>query len=253
MRLPTLLLWFACLLVGSADPLTAKVRLQGRVTDAASGLGITGARVLLTDEQGRWVGVRTTDEDGGFEFRVRLHGPYRLTASRFGYIENTSPRLWLGDHEVVRVELRLDVGALLLAPLEIVARSTPSNSPVLSNFNARLRSGVTGTLLTRNDIERLKPGRVTDVLATVPGIRLENAGGAGHSRVAYLRRACPAQVFLDGFLLNRGGHSPAIDDVVAPGSVEGIEVYGGFSSVPAEFLNPDSQCGVIAIWTRRGG
>lgn len=253
MRLPVLFLCLPLLLVGSVDPLTAQVRLQGRVTDAATGLGIAGARVLLTDEQGRWVGVRTTDEDGGFEFRVRRHGPYRLTASRLGYIENTSPRVWLGDHEVVRVELRLDVGALLLAPLEIVARSRPSTSPMLSNFNARLRSGATGTLLTRNDIERLRPGRVTDVLATVPGIRLEYAGGAGHSRIAYMRSACPAQVFLDGFLLNRGGHTPAIDDVVAPGSVEGIEIYGGFGSVPAEFLNPESQCGVIAIWTRRGG
>ena len=44
-----------------------------------------------------------------------------------------------------------------------------------------------------------------------------------------------------------------IDEVISPGSVEGIEVYRGLSTVPAEFLNPDAECGVIAIWTRRGG
>jgi outer membrane receptor for ferrienterochelin and colicin len=69
------------------------------------------------------------------------------------------------------------------------------------------------------------------------------------------------QIFVDGFLVNRrmvgvNGNRPSdfrIDDVVSPASVEGIEVYRGLSTVPPEFLNPDAVCGVIAIWTRRGG
>ena len=72
---------------------------------------------------------------------------------------------------------------------------------------------------------------------------------------------CATQIFVDGFLLNRRtgssrGAPPIdfrIDDVVSPSSIEGIEVYRGLSTVPAEFLNPDAECGVIAIWTRRGG
>lgn len=39
----------------------------------------------------------------------------------------------------------------------------------------------------------------------------------------------------------------------APGLVEGIEIYRGLSTVPAQFLNSDAKCGVVAIWTRRGG
>ena len=66
---------------------------------------------------------------------------------------------------------------------------------------------------------------------------------------------------MDGFLINRReasvlGARPMdyrIDDMVLPSSVEGIEIYRGLSTVPPEFLNPDAECGVIAIWTRRGG
>ena len=72
---------------------------------------------------------------------------------------------------------------------------------------------------------------------------------------------CTTQIFVDGFLVNRRtgygqGYRPEdirIDDVVTPASIEGIEIFRGLSTVPAEFLSPDADCGVIAIWTRRGG
>jgi hypothetical protein len=38
---------------------------------------------------------------------------------------------------------------------------------------------------------------------------------------------------------------------VEPADVEAIEIFKGLASVPAEFLNPQSRCGVIAIWTKR--
>jgi hypothetical protein len=35
--------------------------------------------------------------------------------------------------------------------------------------------------------------------------------------------------------------------------VEAIEVYKGPASIPAQFIDSDTQCGVILIWTKRGG
>lgn len=250
LRLATLALALASVLAAPGAA-TAQVRLFGHVIDNQTSEPIVGAQVILVDNRGRWVEAHTTTAAGEFDFTVKRDGAYRLRGSRLGYRDNTTPRLFLGEHSAIRVELRLDVDAILLAPLEIVARSPARSSPVLENYNARLKSGL-GTFVTREQIERARVGRVTDVLATVSGIRLESAGGAGNRRVIYMRQACPAQVFIDGFLLNRPGASIAVDDVVSPGSVEGIEIYGGFGTVPAEFLNPNARCGVVAIWTRRG-
>jgi outer membrane receptor for ferrienterochelin and colicin len=92
----------------------------------------------------------------------------------------------------------------------------------------------------------------------VPGVHLRSSG-RGLRREVYMGRTgdyCPAQIFVDGFLLNgrsrlTGDTEFTIDDAVSPASIEGIEVYRGLSSVPAEFLNPDSRCGVVVVWTRR--
>jgi len=40
-------------------------------------------------------------------------------------------------------------------------------------------------------------------------------------------------------------------DTVSAADVEAIEIFKGLASVPAEFLNTQARCGVIAIWTKR--
>jgi hypothetical protein len=244
----------AVLMLGTATPTAAQVRLFGRVVDERSASPIAEAHVTLLDERGRRMAVRTVDHTGEFEFFVKRHGRYFLHASRLGYRENTSPALALGEHSLLSVELRLDAEAVLLAPLEVMARARSRTSPVLANFESRLKNGL-GTFVTRQEIDRLRPARLTDVLVTLPGVHLEGGGAGGHNRVVHMSRAvnCAAQVFLDGFLMNRLPGAVSIDDIVTPGSVEGIEVYRGSASIPAEFLTPNARCGVVAIWTRRGG
>jgi hypothetical protein len=44
-----------------------------------------------------------------------------------------------------------------------------------------------------------------------------------------------------------------LDDLATPTILEGIEIYRGASTIPPEFISPESRCGVIALWTRRGG
>ncbi|NIO30300.1 MAG: TonB-dependent receptor plug domain-containing protein [Gemmatimonadetes bacterium] len=227
------------------------VQIEGRVIEDGSKLPIEGVRVTLLSIDDRRLEVGYTDELGTFDFVVRYRSGVKVRADRIGYQETLTPTLHFDEHDFFRVEIRMKVDAVLLAPLEVVGRSR-SFSPLHADFEHRRLTG-SGWYITRTDIEELKPAYVTDLLATVPGMRLLSSG-AGHRRIPTFGRkeGCHAQVYVDGFHINRAPGF-TIDDVVLPGSVEGIEVYRGLSSVPAEYLSPEAMCGVVAIWTRRGG
>jgi hypothetical protein len=247
------------LLVPLATPAEGQVHLQGRVIDHVHEEPVGGATVVLQDERGRALARSLTDEAGHFVFVVGSNGPIRLRVDRMGFRRTVTPALNLDGYTTTVVEVRLDVAAVPLAPLEVVARSRSGVSPTLAGFERR-RTSSAGWFLTREEIEHRKPHRVSDLLASAPGVSVQR-------RVVFMARGptCPAQIFVDGFHVNRStGPLPGrrgrtttdlfpIDEVVQPTSVEGIEVYQGLSRMPPEFLTPQSACGVVAIWTRRGG
>jgi hypothetical protein len=245
------------------------VQLQGRVIDDVTLDPIKGATVVLFDSYGVRLARRVTDEHGAFSFEVADRAAARLRAGRIGYQQVTTPLLQFDGRKFFSVEVRLHVEAVLLAPLEIVARAAPARSSVFSGFDMRVRSGM-GSYFTREDVEAIQPSLVTDLLARLPGVHLEGSGRANRRTVTMGRHAvgpgggpCPVQIFLDGHLITpRSSQSMTagrfdtnvyIDDLVNPSAVEGIEVYRGTATVPAEFMNSNSRCGVVAIWTRRGG
>jgi len=263
MRLATLLL--ACFAIATpallhGQDMSSRGEILGRLIDDNSGAPIPGARVELLDELRRPIRGTVTDDEGRFRIPNVRSGPFLLRAARLGYRTTTTPRWRIQGGEVLQVEVRMDVDAVVLAPLEIKAARRAQPSPVLEGFRARMASGL-GHFVTRADIEARNPSMISDMLAMVPGVHLEGSG-SGLRRTVHIGRAgasrCPAQIFVDGFLYNRpvmgrGDNVFAIDDAVTPSSVEGIEVYRGMAGVPAEFLNPNSRCGVVVIWTRRGG
>jgi len=249
----------AALLAGAAVGVSGQVTIVGTVLENKAEIHIVGVQVEILDPQSRRLATRYTDENGRFEAKVPTVEAYRLRASRMGYVRTTTPLLWTDGYTQLHLDIRLDPDAVVLAPLEVVARARARPSPVLEGFHQREQSGF-GHFITRREVEQRRPTLVTDLIATVPGVHLESTG-RGLSRVIYLSRgtrACPAQIFVDGRPLNpRTASGPGayltVDDAVSPGSIEGIEVYSGLSTVPAEFLTPEAMCGVVAIWTRRGG
>jgi hypothetical protein len=246
------------------EPSAGQVRIVGRVIEDETLLPIGFAEVALRSSGGATLARTEADEFGNFEFTTRRTSPVRLHASRLGYEETTTPVLFFDTHNLLQVEIRLDPDAILLAPLEIVAWAELIDNAVLEGFWNRVETGL-GHYITREDVEARNPGKVTDLLRDLPGVQI-SGGSVGNRPSIRMARAsnrnCATQIFVDGFLVNRrmtqpngtrGPEDIRIDDVVSPVSVEGIEVYGGLSTVPAEFLNPDAECGVIAIWTKRGG
>lgn len=239
------------------------VEVRGTVLDEGSDEPLEGVVIAAMDSFGDVLARRTTDAAGEFTFTVQDRVGVRLSARRIGYREVNTPFLSFEGRDLHVVELRMDTEAVPLAPLTVVARSRRlERSPVLSDFDRRAENGF-GWYFTRDEIEEIAPTLVSDLLARVPGVRLESSGGSNLRRTLTMARssvvgpgggACPVQIFLDGRLVTRSSAIEfPVDDLVAPQGVEGIEVYRGLSTVPPEFLTPSSRCGVVAIWTRRGG
>ncbi|TVP74658.1 MAG: hypothetical protein EA352_10280 [Gemmatimonadales bacterium] len=243
-----------------ADPETSGVpQIRGQVVDDRTGAGVSGATVDFLD--GRSTRLRatdTTDVDGYFHLPEVPHGSFRLRVQRLGFENTTTPFWEIERGELLTVEIRIDPEVVVMAPLEIKAR-VRSASPVLEGFYLRMDRGVGGTFFDREDIRREGPARVSDLVARAPGIRTEPASGFSSNRFVTMTRAlpgrgpggCPVQIFVDGVLATRSGAVP-IDELASPTDLEGVEIYRGVGSVPAEFLTPDARCGVIALWTRRG-
>ncbi len=238
--------------------------IRGQVLDAVSGRGIPAAFVEFLDEGGLVRASATSGEDGGFVLARVPRGEFRLRVSSLGYARTTSVPERIEAGEAISLVVRVHPTAIALAPLEVTA-STRTTSPVLTTFYARAERGVGGSFITRSDIDRMAPTRLSDLLATVPGVTVEAGASPGAGRGVLVSssasgvggRPCPVQVFVDGTPATRrtgigalSAHAVQIDGLLSPDEVEGIEVYPSLELVPPEFLTQDARCGVVAIWRR---
>ena len=238
-----------------ADPSLAQLVLEGRVLDDATERPVASAQVLLLNRYRKFAGRTVTDEAGRFRFEKSGRGQYRLDVKAVGYLPTVTPLMWMVESGFAGLEVRLSPNAVLLAPLEIVALAPLSTSAVLDNVEHRRAMGF-GHQITREDIEERRPMRLSDILVTLPGVRVgQGRGGAGARSISIGRAlpGCQVEIFLDGVQMNRGGAGGGvlIDDLVSPLDVEVVEVFRGLGSIPPEFLTPQARCGVVAIWTRR--
>lgn len=242
----------------SAAPLLGQVYLTGTTISDDTLEPIPYARVSVLDSDGRVFATRIGGEDGTFSFNVPEEGRISLKAERIGYETVVTPSVRVDQFRSMGVELRMSPEAVPLAPLEVVAHVPRPTSSFHSDFEHRRRRGF-GRYISQEEIEERNPPFVTDILRSVPGVHIQSSGQGRNAivytgRVADLRGQCPAQIYVDGFHVNRaGGSTFRIDDIVRPLEVYGIEVYRGLSTVPPEFLSPQADCGVVAIWTRRRG
>jgi hypothetical protein len=245
----------------SAQGNAVEATIRGRVIDETTSQPIADVYVEFVDGRTRTAKTAVSDDEGSFLLSGVPSGFFRLRAERIGYARTVTPYWRIEPGEILTVTVRLHPDAVLLAPLEITAR-TRSRSPVLSNFYQRVERRVGGVFITREEIERSNAGLVTDLLRMVPGVQIDGGGGQ-HDRIITMVRAipvtsfangCPVQIYLDGILATRSATDRvSLDELATPNVLEGIEVFRGLATVPPEFLSAEARCGVIALWTKRGG
>ncbi|MGF6458912.1 TonB-dependent receptor domain-containing protein [Pseudomonas frederiksbergensis] len=117
---------------------------------------------------------------------------------------------------------------------------------------ARNDSSAANTVFTRDDIDRLQPSSVTDLLRRVPGAQVGQTGGRGSLPGVYIRGTKSAQslVLVDGQRIGNSTSGDSNLQHINIEQVERVEVLRGSRSV---IYGSDAIGGVIQIFTRRGG
>lgn len=130
-----------------------------------------------------------------------------------------------------------------------------SNTVITANRTAEDRKDSTAavTVFTREDIDRLQPVNVNDLLTRVPGVQTYQSGGRGSATGVFIRGTSTPQtlVLVDGVRVGSvtmGGANGALEHLNID-QIERVEVLRGARSA---IYGSDAIGGVIQVFTRRG-
>ncbi|NMY83164.1 TonB-dependent receptor [Pseudomonas sp. WS 5411] len=153
--------------------------------------------------------------------------------------------------------LRLALPLLLLPTVDLLAdtRDAALKLPdvVISanrQVQARNDSSAANTVFTRDDIDRLQPSSLTDLLSRVPGVQVARTGGRGSLPGIFIRGTKSAQslVLVDGQRIANSTSGDSGLQYLNIDQIERVEVLRGSRSV---IYGSDAIGGVIQVFTRR--
>jgi hypothetical protein len=215
--------------------------INGQVVDQQSRVPVRGANVHLIGTR-----LRTaTDSAGRFTQASLGAGTYILEVRAIGY-GVTSWVLRLAEGEMVDYLFEMEPLGVDLAPVVVEGRPGFFQRR-MQEFEERRRAG-RGIYITHDQIEASHAATMADLLRGVPGVRLNCRSGVCSAQMTRTAHGvCAADWVVDGMpaSVSSTPHLPVVGIVA-------VEIYRSPSEAPAELLKADSQCGVIAIWTKSG-
>jgi TonB family protein len=220
------------------------VRVRGLVTDSA-GMPVEGVRVVATGLAAGAARTAETGPAGVFSIELPAGTPAVLAVRRIGYRPDTLRLASPAGGSPLRVVLQQV--AVPVDPVRVVGRRQVSDR--LGGFYRRQAIGH-GRYFGPEEIAARRAFSMTDLLRGIPGARVVSRGAM--ELVRFRGGRCAPLVWMDGAPMGAG----EVDlNAFAPHSFEGIEVYSGPSSLPAEFQSnvfTGGSCGAIVLWTARG-
>lgn len=128
-----------------------------------------------------------------------------------------------------------------------------SDTVITANRDVQQRgeSSAAISVFTRQDIERLNPSSVGELLSRVPGVQVIRNGGRGANTSLFIRGTSNAQslVLIDGVRIGSASSGGAALQYLSVEQIERIEVLRGSRSA---MYGADALGGVVQIFTRRG-
>ncbi|MCH7717766.1 MAG: carboxypeptidase regulatory-like domain-containing protein [Gemmatimonadetes bacterium] len=250
----------------SSLTLTPVAHVAGTVAELETGDPVADVWLTLISAQGESVAMSRSDDSGKFILTAPAPGPYYVAARRIGYTPDITGPFQLRTGHAVDIEFPIAPSAFGLEPITVTGKpAVPFLSTV--GFYDRQRAGF-GVFLDREAIEkRAGASELGHLLQAIPGVRVDANGlirlrGIGAGPDGTPCHLSPPLVFVDGFRIEpveMGQGSGLITPnswtrAIHPIHIEAIEVYRTPAEIPAQYnTGGEAACGVILIWTRRGG
>lgn len=198
--------------------------------------------------------VARSDENGFVRVDGLLPGYIEIRVRRVGFKQAQAlARVDKGNNDL---SMHVDGASVVLDEVRIVGDRRVEGR--LEDFEMRRKRGETSASITAEEIDKRNPMRLSQMLRTVPGLRVDNRDGnavAISTRGKQLKIGaglvdCPMRVMVDGVVMPQGTDI----DQVTPKAAYGVEVFNGPASIPLKLqgMRAEQWCGLIAIWTRSG-
>ena len=238
--------------------------------------------VVLTDSTRTPIGdVEVVIPTLGLNTRTNARGEFRLgdipagahsvVARRFGY-GPLAAMVSFAANEVVERKIFLTRIAMLDTKT-VTGRSVPRGRG-LDAFEERRLLGL-GKFMDSTYLRTNESRRFGDLLAGLSGVRLVtpplcSANGlvsprcvtSSTAQVAFngRGRGCAMQVLVDGATVYRAREEDRewanmfdVNNFLSVSSLAAVEVYRSVAEAPPEYAGQAAVCGVLLLWTRRGG
>jgi hypothetical protein len=217
---------------------SGRVVLEGAPSNAGTRVELVGTGV-----------VAMTNESGEFTMRNLPSGSHVLMARHLGFGAETVP-VDLTSHDARRVNIKLPKFVANIDPVIVTGRRGASLDKV--GFTQRRRSG-TGYYLGPDQIETLRPNMLTDILRTVPGLRINytpqgDVVTSSRGTTSLQGGSGCVQYYVDDMPW-QSAQPGDINNFVNGNEVVGVEVYAG-PGAPAQYTRGMQDCTTIVLWTK---
>lgn len=223
--------------VGNAR-VSGRVVLENSTTYAGSRVEVVGTDVVVL-----------TNEKGEFTLRNLPSGSQVLLARHLGWGANAVP-VDLSSREPKQVTIKLAKYIAVIEPVVVTARRQVGLDKV--GFTMRKKSGA-GYYLDPDQIQRMHPTVLTDILRQVPGLRVSytNEGEVVSSSrgVSSLAASGCVRYFVDGMEW-QSAQPGDINQFVNGNEIVGAEIYQG-TTAPAQYSRGMGDCTTIVLWTKQ--
>lgn len=213
-------------------------RVLGRVS-APGGLALRGVLVSVAGD------TALTDEKGFFELTISETGriPVRFEMIGRATVVDT---VQTQAEEGVFLTVAMPVEAIELEPIHVTAVSR-RRMLHLEDITRRVAMGI-GDFVTTDEFSARGYPSFGQFLRGQPGVRIQGGVPVFRDALSLSGGPCPPTFYVDGVKLRSWGLASELSTL----DLELVELYRGPGSTPAEYVDSDSRCGVVVLWTRRG-